>query len=172
MGLNEITLQRGRIDISPGHVIVDCSATAITNRKIKPIFEQQLITPQMVRSYQPVFSAALIAHVEVGDYELGEKNRLCGVVPLPDSDIDFLRFTAAFMMNQYHWSKDKALRRWLVGNRLDGFSRMVASISEDDIEKIELLQRLKSASKPAMANLQQLLSKVSATESTAPGASA
>jgi hypothetical protein len=155
VGTTAIELQDGSIETTAGHVHIDCSATAITNKQIKPIFKDHLITPQMVRSYQPVFSAALVAHVEVSVDDIAEKNRLCGVVPLPDKDTDFLWFTAAFMMNQFNWSQDKALRSWLVGNRLDGFARMVASVPEDDTEKREILARLKAASMPAMMNLQK-----------------
>ncbi len=162
VGLHEIVLQNGKLKTSPDVIHVDCSATAIGNTKIKPIFREHVITPQMVRSYQPVFSAALIAHVEASDYDQAEKNRLCNVVPLPDGDTDFLRFTAAFMMNQYNWSQDKSLRRWLVGNRLDGFSAMIAGISEDDADKLAILDRFKTAAKPAMMNLQKLLAESSA----------
>ena len=38
---------------------------ALTNLTIKPIFAGDVITPQTVRSYQPVFSAAFIAHIEL-----------------------------------------------------------------------------------------------------------
>ncbi len=166
VGRTQIELQDGVIDTSADHLHIDCSATAITNKKIKPIFQGHLITPQMVRSYQPVFSAAVIAHVEVSVDDIAEKNRLCGVVPLPDDDTDFLRFTAAFMMNQFNWSQDKAMRRWLVGNRLDGFAKMVASVPEDDTEKREILGRLKAASMPAMMNLQKFQAQLAGQSNT------
>ncbi len=61
---DRIVLDDGEIPTSPDHIHVDCSARAISNDEIKPIFDGDTITPQMVRSYQPVFSAAFIAHVE------------------------------------------------------------------------------------------------------------
>jgi len=160
VGAHEIKLENGAIPTSPQHVHVDCSASAISNLEMKPIFEDDLITPQTVRSYQPVFSAAFIAHIEVAYETTQEKNELCGVVPLPNSDTDYFIFTAAFMMNQYKWSQNPELRAWLLGNRLDGFSKMVAGIREDDTEKREIMKRLRNNSMPAMAKLQQFIAQI------------
>jgi hypothetical protein len=157
-----IVLDEGEIPTSPGHIHVDCSARAISNDEMKPIFDGDTITPQMVRSYQPVFSAAFIAHVEATYDDEAEKNRLCGVVPLPNHDTDYLRYTAAFMMNQYNWGQDKDLRVWLRNNRLDGFSKLVASIEKDDVEKQAIMKRMRDNSFPAMQKLQTFLAELEA----------
>jgi len=157
---NEIILDRGSIPTSPDVVHVDCSASAISNLEMKPIFQGNLITPQTVRSYQPVFSAALIAHVEATYETEKQKNDLCQVVPLPNHDTDWLRMMAVFMMNQFNWGQDKGMRRWLLENRLDGFSRMVKEVDKTDDSKIAILGRLRNASMPAMMNLQKLMSEL------------
>lgn len=154
---HQIELERGTLPTSPDHIHIDCSASAIGNLEQTPVFAGNVITPQTVRSYQPVFSAAFIAHIEATYADEAEKNRLCTVVPLPNTELDYLRLTAAFMMNQYTWSQDKALRAWLLGNRLDGFSQMVANVRETDTEKLQILGRLRENSMPAMAKLQQFL---------------
>lgn len=158
----EITLEGGTVPTTANTVHVDCSARAINNEEIKPIFQGDLITPQMVRSYQPVFSAAFIAHIEATRDDDAEKNRLCGVVPLPNHDTDYLRFTAAFMMNQYNWGQDKELRAWLRGNRLDGFSKLVDGIGKDDHAKADIMKRLRENSVPAMGKLQHFLAQLDA----------
>jgi len=157
---NEIVLDGGTIPTTPNTVHVDCSARAVSNEEIIPVFQGDLITPQMVRSYQPVFSAAAIAHVEVAYEGDEEKNRLCGVVPLPNHDTDYIKFTAAFMMNQYNWSQDKAMRKWLLNNRLDGFSKMVAEVDAEDAEKIAILKRIRKSAPMAAMKLQQYLSQL------------
>ncbi len=157
---DKIILDEGVLETSPDHIHVDCSARAISNDEMKPIFQGDLITPQMVRSYQPVFSAAFIAHVEAAYDTEEEKNRLCGVVPLPNHDTDYIRFTAAFMMNQYNWSQDKGLREWLLDNRLDGFSRMVRNADKDDAEKQAILKRVRDNAPLAMAKLQEFLPQI------------
>jgi len=158
---DRIILDKGSIPTSPDNIHIDCSASAITNLEMKPVFQGKLITPQTVRSYQPVFSAAFIAHCEAayGDDEI-KKNQFCGVVPLPNSNIDYLRLTAAFMLNQYNWSRDPDIRKWLLDNRLDGFSKMVSQIKEDETEKLEIMKRLRDNAMPAMSKLQQFLAEV------------
>jgi len=159
---SEIILDEGTIKTTANTVHVDCSASAISNLETKPIFEEGRITPQTVRSYQPVFSASMIAHVEATRKSDKEKNQICGVVPLPNHDTDWIRMMIPFMMNQYQWSRDSELRPWLEQNRLDGFSAMVRSVAEDDYEKIAILKRLKDNSMPAMAKLLEFAAEIEA----------
>lgn len=159
---DQIVLEQGTIPTSTEHLHVDCSASAISNLEMKPIFAGNVITPQTVRSYQPVFSAAFIAHVEVNYPNDEVKNKICNVVPLPNTLMDWLRLTAAFMMNQYIWGQDKDLREWLLSNRLDGFSALVRGVKPDDFEKLAILKRMKEASQPAMGKLQQYLAQAKA----------
>ena len=152
-----ITLDGSKLSTSKNTIHIDCSASAISNLTTKPIFAGKLITPQTVRSYQPVFSASLIAHIEATRETEKEKNQLCAVVPLPNHDTDWLRMMVPFMMNQFQWSRDSELRPWLENNRLDGFSGMVRGISKEDTEKQEILLRMKENAMPAMANLHKMI---------------
>ena len=161
---SQIELAEGTIPTSPAALHVDCSASAITNLETKPIFENKVITPQMVRSYQPIFSAALIAHVEAAYEGEAKKNALCDVVPVPNSDGDFFRFTAVSMMNQYNWGQDKELRRWIAGNRLDGFSKLISGIPEDDTHRRGIIQRIRDHAMPAMMTLQRFIKELDAAE--------
>lgn len=160
IGSDKIVLDEGDIPTNGNILHVDCSASAISNLTVKPIFEDGLITPQTVRSYQPVFSAAFIAHIEAS-YPEEVKNRLCNVVPLPNTDIDWLKLTVAFMTNQYIWSQDPELRKWLLENRLDGFSRLVQSVDKGDAEKMAVLGKMRSHGQAAMAKLQGYLAELS-----------
>lgn len=155
----EIVLDQGSIPTSSEYLHIDCSARAISNLTMKPVFEGDLITPQTVRTYQPVFSASFIAHVEA-TYPEDVKNKLCNVVPLPNTDMDWLRLTAAFMMNQHIWSQDENLRKWLASNRLDGFAKLVQSVKPDDAEKLQILGRLRGNAKAAMTKLQQYIAQI------------
>ena len=143
------------------HVHVDCSASAISNLEIKPIFSGNTITPQTVRSYQPVFSAAFIAHIEATYEDEKKKNELCTVVPLPNHDTDWIKMLAIFMMNQFTWSQDKNLKKWLLNNRLDGFSQIMANVSRDDEAKQAIIKRIRAASMPAVLKAQQFISELS-----------
>jgi len=156
----KVILENGTLETTANTLHVDCSARAISNLETKPVFQDDLITPQTVRSYQPVFSASLIAHVEATKNNEGEKNKLCAVVPLPNHDTDWIRMMIPFMMNQFLWSQDPEIRGWLEGNRLDGFSKIARGYDREDEGKKAIMQRLRAASMPAMAKLQQFNSQL------------
>jgi hypothetical protein len=61
------------------------------------------------------------------------------------------------MMNQFHWSQDKALRRWIRESRLDGFGKLIASVDKADAEKQAVVAQLKTSAMAAMANLTRLM---------------
>ncbi|MFT7176228.1 MAG: hypothetical protein ACJAUG_002233, partial [Halioglobus sp.] len=157
---DQIAFEQGTLPTSPDELHIDCSARAISNGDVKPIFEGDLITPQTVRSYQPVFSAAFIAHIEAAYGDDAEKNALCGVVPLPNHDTDWIRMFSAFMMNQYNWSQDPELAQWLLNNRLDGFSKMMQSVSKDDVEKQDIVNRIRASAIPAVTKLQEFVAQI------------
>lgn len=155
LGADEIVLDGGTLPTSPEHVHVNCSASGIPHTDTKPIFETGKITPQTVRAYQPAFSASVIAHVDNAYEDMDKKNALCGVVPIPNHATDFVPMTAANMMNQYVWSQEEALMAWLVRNRLDGFSRLIADIKPDEEEKMDIMRRVRGNLMPAVMKLQQ-----------------
>jgi len=158
---DKIILDRGTIPTSAEYIHVDCSASAISNLEMKPVFQGNVITPQTVRSYQPVFSAAFIAHIEVAYETEKEKNKLCQVVPLPNHDTDWIRGLAVQMVNQFTWGQDKALRNWMKNNRLDGFSKLISGIPKDDEDKQAVMKRIRNSVMPAMMKLQQFVQELS-----------
>ena len=141
------------IPTSPERIHIDCTASAISNLEITDVFQDDAIRLQTVRAYQPAFSAAFIAHIEL-NYESDEKkNQLCKVVPLPNHIEDWIELTYRNMMNQYFWSKEPGLKKWLLKNRLDGFMRVVAGVSFYEFKKLKVLNRMRKAAKPAINKL-------------------
>jgi hypothetical protein len=132
---------------------VDCTASAITNLAIRPVFEDDLITLQTVRAYQPTFSAAFIAHLELSYDDTEKKNQLSKVVPLPNTVDDWVELTYRNMMNQFFWSKEPGLKRWLVDHRLDGFNRLMRSVRFYEFDKLKILNRMRKAARPAITKL-------------------
>jgi hypothetical protein len=165
----QIVLQQGSIPTSTNTLHIDCSASAVPPSPVVPTFDGDLITVQTVRTVQPVFSAAFIAHIEASypestEQEIAKKNQLCSIVPLPNHDTDWLRATAAQMFNQYQWSQEPGLREWIADNRLDGFSRLMASIDRDDQQKMQIMAMFKQYAMPAMAKVQQFIGELDAKE--------
>jgi hypothetical protein len=156
---SRIVLDQGEVPTTPGTVHVDCSATAIALRPAEPVFQGKRIVLQMVRACQPVFSAALIAHVEAacGDTDDAHKNQLCTVAPMPGPGLRWLEMLAANMANQHQWTRDEGIARWLVNSRLDGFSALSRSVREDEADKIELLSRIRALGKEVRPKMQAML---------------
>lgn len=158
---DQIHFENESIPTSKNHIHVDCSASAISNLDVKPIFESDVITPQTVRSYQPVFSAAFIAHVEATYKGIEKKNQLCQVVPLPNHDTDWIRMMKIFLMNQFNWSQDKELRQWLRANRLDGYSQLVIqAVKNNDEKKMAIMNKMKTFMMPAAIKIQELMEEI------------
>jgi hypothetical protein len=155
---DRVLLDEGEITTGIDNIYVDCSASlerSFGSKKSVPVFDGNCITPQMIRAYQPAFSASMAAYVEVNYDKEAEKNRLCALVPPPNSHVDFIPMTLAMMMNQFSWSQDKKLRRWIRNNRLDGFSKLISNVDQNDHEKLHILSRIQSSAMPAITKLQQ-----------------
>lgn len=144
IGTDEITLSQGKIPTSTDTVHIDCSASAVMNQELKPIFNGHVITPQMIRPYQPVFSAAMIAHIELNYGSDADKNRLSLPLPLPNSVDDYIDFTLGSLLNQREWAKHPELRAWIADNRLDGVGRMLKQLTEADTDKLDVMARIKT----------------------------
>jgi hypothetical protein len=125
----------GRVPVGPRALYIDCTAPAVAKRPAMPIFQGDRIVLQLVRAPQPAFSAALVAYVEAHYDNDEHKNGLCATVPLSDTVEEFPRTALANLINESRWRKDSALRDWIIRSRLDGFGKVVAAVSRDDIEK-------------------------------------
>jgi hypothetical protein len=112
---------------------------------------------QMVRAPLPTFSAAMIAYVEAHYADDTQKNQLCGNVPFPENLAGYVRTMMANMMNQAQWSQDKTLRDWMRASRLDGFGKVMASADRNDLDKMAILDKLRSQAMAAMGNMPKLL---------------
>ena len=154
---DHVVLEQGRVDLAPGTLCIDCTASAVDLRPIQPVFQGDRIVPAIVRLPLPTFSAALIAWVEAHHEDDKTKNRLCQPVPFPHTLAAYVPAMMISSMNQFQWSQDKALRQWMRDSRLDGFGRLLTGIAPDDTEKLAILTRLKAAAMPAMANMQKLM---------------
>lgn len=157
---DQIIFEQGTLPSDADALYIDCSARAVPVTEQFPVFDGNLITVQTVRTIQPVFSSAFIAHVEATRDDEKEKNNICTVVPLPNADTDWIVVTAGLMLNQFQWSQDKELRNWIAGSRLDGFSKMVQSVDKGDTEKMAILMRMRDSAMPALAKLQQFIAEI------------
>lgn len=152
----KLTFEDGERSVPEDALFVDCTAPAITRNPPVPLWQDERITLQMIRIPQPAFSAALTAFIEARYDDDKKKNALARPIPLPDSIADYPVASLVGMMNQKAWSEEPAIREWMQGSRLDGFSGMIAGIAADDAPRRDLLRRMRAQGPAAFANLMRL----------------
>lgn len=154
-----MVLDQGTVPMQPDTLYVDCTASAIHFREAEPVFQDGRIVVQLLQAPLVALSAALTAYVEAHGRDDAHKNQLCTPVPFPRNLDGYARATHASMLNQFHWSQDKALRTWMRQSRLDGFGRMVAELDKHDTERQAVLAQLREYAMAAMANLPRLMAQ-------------
>jgi hypothetical protein len=151
-----IVFDNGEVKTADSTLFVDCTADGLQRRTPQPVFADNKITLQSVRTCQQVFSAAYIGHLEASYTGDEQKNKLSVPVPHPDSHIDYLRTTLANSLNSAAWSQDTDLQAWLKKSRLDGFTQADSDDSEMDPKVMEQILLTTTA---GIQNLQKLLAE-------------
>jgi hypothetical protein len=127
-----------------------------------PVFDGDRINLFMVRTCQPLFSAALIAYVESHVTDSAEKNALCTVVPSPERPIDWLRMWAVTLANSARWRQHAGLNAWLMQCRLNAIAVYLRGVKPDDTARLSLLQQMGAKARAAVAKLPALLASATA----------
>lgn len=131
-----MTLEGGTRDIDGSALYIDCSADGFAHREPATVFSGDHISLQAVRTCQPAFSAAVIAHVEAAYPDDETRNAFCGPVPYPREPTDWLRMMLAFNKNQLQWFSDPDMMAWTDAARLNILHHVTAAVSERAREKI------------------------------------
>jgi hypothetical protein len=162
-----LELTEGRVAMPQGTLYINCTASGVDaghkENEMAPIFQPGLIVPKLVRAPLVTFSAAVCAYVEAHYDDDKIKNAICNIVPFPRNIAGYITSTITNMTNQMRWSKEKPLRQWMTNSRLDGFSKMTASIQEDEHDKIAILEELRNNGMAAMDNVKKLMASAQQT---------
>jgi hypothetical protein len=119
IGRTDIVLDKGAIATSPDRVHVHCAAAGLNPAPAVPMFTNDRITLQPIRSGLIPFNAALVGFVEATGRDVAEKNRLCPPNRLPNAPIDWVRGTVIGMGADRLWSKEPDITAWLERARLN-----------------------------------------------------
>ena len=111
-----IVLDRGSVPTDSDSLHVDCAADGLTRRPIRPVFADDVITPQPVFLCQPAMSAALIAAVELRYPDDAAKNLRCGPVQYPELPSQFFDAVRVSVINGIYWGPRMVF--WLRRSRL------------------------------------------------------
>ena len=165
----KIVLDHGAQPADPDTLYVDSSASAIQIPPSVPVFDGDTVNLLMVRSCQPLFSAALIAYVESQDSDLTEKNALCTPVPSPARPGDWLLMWAATLANTARWRANPGLRAWLSQCRLNNMTAVMRGVEPDNSAKLTLLRESGAKAALAAAKLPALISAIAESSGYAGG---
>ena len=131
-----VTLDGGTLDIDGSALYIDCTADGLGRREPTAVFSGDHISLQTVRTCQPAFSAAVIAHVEATYPDDDTRNAFCNPVPYPHEPTDWLRMMLTFNRNQLQWFSDPDMMAWVDAARLNVLHHVTAAVSERAREKI------------------------------------
>ena len=148
-----IVLDQGEVPTNLDTLHIDCTASGIRSQPAVPVFNDNTITLQSVRTCQQCFSAALIVHVDLTYRDDEMKNALCKPIPLPNVDRDWLKMLLANLANQFLWATTPEVRGWIARSRLD-LNRRATPFSA---EESAVLQRFRDAAAKVPAKAMALL---------------
>ncbi|NNU14887.1 NAD(P)-binding protein [Parvularcula sp. ZS-1/3] len=154
----KIKLDGGEAQVPEHSLFIDCTASAIDKKPTRPIFEDDLITCQILRFPSISLSAAILGWLEVHGGSTAEKNRFASPCPLPDTVEDYMTTLLVGLINQGQWRQFPELDAYLTASRLDMGSSLIAGGDNKAPERAEILMRVQSSVMPAFANLQRLAS--------------
>jgi len=154
-----MVLDGGVVKTGPGTLFVDCTARALAHNVMNdtPIFSDGRITLQMLRAYQPTFSAAMIGRIEATISSEAEKAAYMLPTPMTDRMEDWLQVYANTLKNGGAWGQNAELQVWASSSRLNAIGRAIAKVNPGDSAKMAIVDRLGEFSFPAVANLTRLI---------------
>lgn len=137
---------------------VDCTGAAeVSTKSDAKIFDGDTITIMLVRPFQPVFSAALIAHLECGDYNDTIRQFATQVTDFHHTPADYFAVQRQGFMNQYLWNQNPAIRAWVDSSRLNAGTHLTANLTAEDTDKIALLKSFGPLMAQAVDNIPKML---------------
>ena len=107
-----LVLDDGEVGVAKDAVVVHCAAPGLVYPPLVPIWREEAITLQPVRTGFPCFGAAIAGHVEATRDADEEKNRLCPPSPLPNTTPDWARMQVLGSRASMAFASDPELKAW------------------------------------------------------------
>jgi len=107
-----LVFAEGEVAVAKDAVIVHCAASGLRYRPLVPIWGQEAITLQPIRSGFPCFGAALAGYVEATFDRDEEKNRLCPPSPFPNTLADWARMQVMGTESAMSFGANPDIKAW------------------------------------------------------------
>jgi hypothetical protein len=150
-----IVLEEGPIATSSRHLHVHCAARGLNPAPEVPMFTEDRITLQPIRTGLIPFNAALVGYVEATRGAVAEKNRLCPPNRLPDVPLDWLRGLLIGTTADYLWSKEPDISEWLDRARLNPARGARERVDDPQLQRAS--KRFADNVRPALDKLRRFL---------------
>ena len=146
---DEVLLEHGAIPSHPDTLYIDCAANGLVRRPPKPVFDGKRITLQPISLCQPIFSAGLIASIEVRETSDAKRNQASQPVPYPDT---FLHYFQAILI----WNRNSLA--WIPRQKTMMFRKRLSILSHLSWwGKLRLLVGVVCWGYPAIAAIEQII---------------
>ncbi len=159
-----MTLVEGREPMPEDTLYIDCTASAVRPRPTVPIFQDGLITPQLLHVPLVGLNASVTALTEIHYETDEEKNALGEPVAFIDKIEGYPVILAGTAMNRVRWTQSPAIMKWLESSRLNPGTRAVAEIQKTDPSRLAAVGGMQAAVMKAMPNLQRLVGEAMENE--------
>lgn len=159
IGPTRLVCQNGTVKQPKSTLYIDCTASAgaVMPRDLPPVFDGDTINLNLIRPFQPLFGAALIALMEAKLPDDALRAACTHVVNFHDTPEQYIAEMQPAMMNQGAWSKVPVLREWMAKTRLQAINHLMAGFDQTDVEKLQLLGSFGPAAKAAIQNIPRIL---------------
>ncbi len=107
-----LVLDGGEVPVAPDAVVVHCAASGLQYRPLVPIWGEEAITPQPVRTGFPCFGAAIAGYAEATLDDDAEKNRLCPPSPYSNTPTDWARMQVLGGRASMAFSTHPGIKTW------------------------------------------------------------
>jgi hypothetical protein len=159
-----IRLDQGTVPTNSARLHVHCAAIGLNRAPAVPMFAEDRITLQPIRTGLIPFNAALVGFIEatrdgspgsIAREDTATKNRLCPPNRLPDAPLDWLRGILIGTSADYLWSKEPDIAAWLEKARLNPMQGLRAKGADPQVQRAT--KRYVENARPALAKLATLL---------------
>jgi hypothetical protein len=109
---SEIVFDQGVLPLEPGSIVVHCAASGLQYPPLVPLWGEDKIRPQTIRSGFPCFNAALAGYVEATRDDDRERNRLCPPNTLPDTTASWAQMQVRGVLAMRAFGAEPDIAAW------------------------------------------------------------
>lgn len=157
---DQVILERGAIPSDRRQVHVDCSASAFKPARVRPVFEGDRITTQLVTFGNVPWSGATLGYVEATRDDEEEKNHFCPPLGMITGDLsDPPRVLYIGLKGPALRMAEPDLAAWNEDSRLNPARGVREHLDDPRVQTA--FARLAANMEPAIANLERILAATS-----------